>query len=268
MIEVERIKEIISKAENVLIFAGAGMSNDSGLPVFRGNEGLWNEYPFLKRLNLNFKTIADPSSFQKHPIEANKFYIHRMDLYKRTNPHVGFNYLLDLVKKLNENYFVITSNVDGHFQKAGFNPDKIYEVHGNINNWQCIDYKCSRINKNKKFDDFVENNGVIYCPFCGKLARPNLLMFFDFSWEDSIYSNQKNKYLEFFYKENFRKTAIFEIGCGKDIPTIRNLGIEAALSIKTNIIRINPEKEEDFDPLYISLKSKALEGLKMIFDKD
>ena len=58
------------------------------------------------------------------------FYLYRLDLYRKTIPHEGFNKLLDIVKSKNDNYFIFTSNVDGQFQKAGFDENKITECHG------------------------------------------------------------------------------------------------------------------------------------------
>lgn len=52
-----------------------------------------------------------------NPDVAWAFYGHRLEMYRKTNPHAGFSMLLDLVKSKNNNYFVYTSNVDGHFQK-------------------------------------------------------------------------------------------------------------------------------------------------------
>lgn len=57
-------------------------------------------------------------------------------MYRYTKPHEGFSILLEIAKK-KKDYFVVTSNVDGQFQKAGFNPDKLYEIHGSIHHVQC-----------------------------------------------------------------------------------------------------------------------------------
>lgn len=58
-------------------------------------------------------------------------------MYRKINPHKGFNILLDFDRKYNKEVFALTSNVDGHFQKAGYRADKIYEVHGSIHYLQC-----------------------------------------------------------------------------------------------------------------------------------
>jgi len=136
MNDIDRVHSLIKDAETIIITAGAGMGVDSGLPDFRGNEGFWKAYPPIKKLGYEFMQMANPSLFETNPKLAWGFYGHRLKLYRETQPHEGFKLLLELVKEKNDNYFVFTSNVDGQFQKAGFNTEKIYEVHGSIHHWK------------------------------------------------------------------------------------------------------------------------------------
>ena len=80
------------------------------------------------------------------------FYGHRMNLYRNTKPHYGYEALLDIVTKSDKikDYFVITSNVDGMFEKSGFDTEKIWEIHGNIHYFQNED------------GEVFSNNGKIY----------------------------------------------------------------------------------------------------------
>ena len=126
----------------LLITAGAGMGVDSGLPDFRGREGFWKAYPVIKHLNLEFAEMANPRWFRENPKLAWAFYGHRLNLYRATQPHQGFELLLELGQSMPEGYGVITSNVDGHFHKAGFDKNCIEEVHGSINHIQCLN-KCT-----------------------------------------------------------------------------------------------------------------------------
>src|ERR1700744_4508975 len=85
----------IRNADALLITAGAGMGVDSGLPDFRGNEGLWRAYPAIARLGLRFEQLANPSWFNRDPHLAWGFYGHRLNLYRATIPHDGFSILLN-----------------------------------------------------------------------------------------------------------------------------------------------------------------------------
>ena len=106
--KIDKIKKIIAEADAVIITAGAGMGVDSGLPDFRGDAGFWGAYPLLRDRNLSFEDMANPQWFLGDPKLAWAFYGHRLNLYKKTEPHEGFRLLLDLVKSKNENYFVYT----------------------------------------------------------------------------------------------------------------------------------------------------------------
>lgn len=135
------IKEALDKAEVIIITAGAGMGVDSGLPDFRGKEGFWRAYPHLQKLDIDFERMANPTNFYTNAQLAWAFYGHRFKLYKDTKPHKGYEILLKLAKS-KQDYYVVTTNVDGHFKKAGFDENKIYEFHGNINYLQCFNYAC------------------------------------------------------------------------------------------------------------------------------
>ncbi|ENX17109.1 hypothetical protein F895_01044 [Acinetobacter sp. CIP 64.2] len=135
---IEQIKNLFKHADSLIISAGAGMGVDSGLPDFRGNQGMWQAYPELGKQRIDFSEIANPAAFKRHPHLAWGFYGHRLALYRQTTPHQGFALLKQLAEQLELPYFVFTSNVDGQFQKAGFAPDQIYECHGSIHYLQCL----------------------------------------------------------------------------------------------------------------------------------
>jgi NAD-dependent SIR2 family protein deacetylase len=134
---IRPIVEAIHAADALLITAGAGMGVDSGLPDFRGKEGFWKAYPVVAKLGLSFGQMANPAWFERDPNLAWAFYGHRLHLYRDTAPHTGFACLRDIGQKKKHGCFVFTSNVDGHFQKAGFHSDRIVECHGSIHHLQC-----------------------------------------------------------------------------------------------------------------------------------
>ena len=135
---LERAARAIRSAEAILIGAGAGMGVDSGLPDFRGSSGFWKAYPPYAKLGLDFVSLANPRWFAEDPELAWGFYGHRLMLYRETQPHDGFAILHRWMSRMRRGGFVYTSNVDGHFQKAGFSPDQVYEVHGSIGAMQCL----------------------------------------------------------------------------------------------------------------------------------
>src|SRR6478752_3216688 len=90
---IELAARAIGDAHALLITAGAGMGVDSGLPDFRGTDGFWRAYPAFQKLGLRFEQLANPAWFATDPALAWGFYGHRLNLYRRTVPHEGFQIL-------------------------------------------------------------------------------------------------------------------------------------------------------------------------------
>jgi len=88
------------------------------------------DYPGLKCLGLSLEDMSHPEWFISDPCAAWGFYGHRMKLYLEATPHQGFAVLRQILRIKGNEYFVFTSNIDSHFQKAGFQEQKIYEAHG------------------------------------------------------------------------------------------------------------------------------------------
>src|SRR3990170_4287678 len=79
---------------------------------------------------------ANPRNFHGDPAFGWGFYGHRTNLYRDTRPHEGFRILARWIERFGLAHFVVTSNVDGQFQKAGFREEEILEVHGSIHHLQ------------------------------------------------------------------------------------------------------------------------------------
>ena len=267
---IKKAKNWIERSDAILITAGAGMGVDSGLPDFRGNEGFWRAYPPLKKLNIRFEEMANPIWFEENPKLAWAFYGHRLNLYRKTIPHDGFKMLLELVKKKNNNYFIYTSNVDGQFQKAGFDEEKIYEIHGSIHHLQCTQnctdeiWSADGVEVEVDMKKFEAKN-ILTCPKCGAVARPNILMFDDWNWERNRANIQKQKYQKFLHKNSGKYIAIIEIGAGTAIPTVRIEG-EKLAEFNSLLIRINPRDYKIESNLGFSIPLGGLEGIKKILE--
>lgn len=93
------------------------------MPDFRGNEGFWNNYPPYRN-KFDFYSCANPSFLATNPNLFWGFYGSRLVMYREKKPHKGFNILHKWAQK-KKNSFVVTSNVDGHFQHV-FPSDEIY----------------------------------------------------------------------------------------------------------------------------------------------
>lgn len=259
--------DAIRKANVLVITAGAGMGVDSGLPDFRGDSGFWNAYPMYERLGLTFVDAANPAHFQRDPAFGWGFYGHRTNLYRETVPHDGFAMLLDWVERYGLEHFVVTSNVDGQFQKAGFADDAILEVHGSIHHLQCL-APCSEAiwDNNETIPvDFstMRSKHVPQCIHCGGVARPNILMFGDFSWLPGRTRTQEYNFDRFVTDNRTQRMVVVEMGAGTAIPTIRATSERLGRYCNATVIRINPREAQIQQP-HLSLPLGALQGLRNI----
>lgn len=256
--------QAIRRARGVVITAGAGMGVDSGLPDFRGDHGFWQAYPMYQRLGLSFVAAANPAHFEDDPAFGWGFYGHRTNLYRATMPHRGFTLLREWIERFDLDSFVVTSNVDGQFQKAGFADDAIYEVHGSIHHLQCLSPCTSSIWENHEeisVDFATMRAGQIpRCPRCHGTARPNVLMFGDYSWLPGRSHGQQMRFDLFCDQHREHPLVVVELGAGTAIPTIRFLSERLGQSPRNRVIRINP-REAQIGASHLSLPCGALEGL-------
>jgi len=267
-----RAAQAIKNADALLITAGAGMGVDSGLPDFRGKEGFWKAYPAIAGLGLSFADMANPSWFKQSPELAWAFYGHRLNLYRTTTPHPGFNTLLEMGQQRRLGYFVFTSNVDGQFQKAGFDRARIVECHGSIHHFQCCVpckneiWEAGGEQVNLDEATFRAKPPLPGCRSCGELARPNILMFSDTGWVDGRTDSQEHSLTTWLnqLQESEAKLAVIELGAGTSIPTVRLVSETIVGKYDGTLIRINV-REEKVPPAQIGLGLGAADGIARIW---
>ncbi len=268
---IHQAADRIIQADSFLFAAGAGMGVDSGLPDFRGPEGFWQAYPAYRHLGLSFVDLANPAWFDDDPSLAWGFYGHRMHLYRNTEPHEGFQILRRWMDRAGSG-FVFTSNVDGHFQKAGFQGDQIVECHGSIHHLQCA-RPCSRdiwpaaeISVEVDPESFRSKGTLPACRNCGGLARPNILMFGDWSWCQFRTGAQEGRFTRWLENSAGHRTVVIECGAGRAVPTVRYTCEQVVSRKDATLIRINP-REPEGPRGTISISSGALEALAKIEDR-
>lgn len=263
--QIAQAAEWIKDADALLIGAGAGMGVDSGLPDFRGDEGFWKAYPALKKQHHSFSDMANPKWFELNPKKAWGFYGHRLNLYRSTQPHEGFNILKTWADTRPNGAMIFTSNVDGQFQKAGFREQDIFECHGSIHHLQCSKSCSDDIwpadDLALEIDEttLTLTSPIPRCPHCGEVARPNILMFDDGYWNSDRTDDQ-----EYIFHQRVKQAGnilAIEIGAGKAIPSVRY----KTEAYGTRIIRINPRESAVSNRLIgISLAIGGVEALEAI----
>ena len=247
---LDRAAELIRGADALVIASGAGMGVDSGLPDFRGRDGFWKAYPPLAELGLDFAAIANPSWFRKDPELAWGFYGHRLNLYRDTTPHLGYEILRTWSTAMPRGSFAFTSNVDGHFARAGFAANRIEEVHGSIHALQCLGecgvgiYEAGELQVHVDETTMRATGELPRCPACGSLARPNILMFDDGGWDSTVAGEQRLRFEEWLRSVRRAKLVIVECGAGTAISTVRSLSEGLLSTHDATLIRINVRDPE------------------------
>lgn len=266
---IQRAANAIAEADGLLISAGAGMGVDSGLPDFRGDQGFWKAYPPYAKMGMSFSDLANPTWFRTDPTLAWGFYGHRLNLYRATQPHGGFALLKSWAERKPNGAFVFTSNVDGAFQKAGFDANHVCEVHGAIDWMQCTEH-CGvgiypatdvRITIDESTMRAVEP--LPHCPQCGALARPNILMFGDADWNEARSYPQENRLNLWLGNMHQKRLTVIECGAGSAIPTVRRLSEQVVRTHRATLVRINI-REDDVPVGQIGIPMGALAALQAI----
>lgn len=265
--ELRRCAELIASCSGMLITAGAGMGVDSGLPDFRGNGGFWEAYPALGNAGIDFTEIANPKAFSRRPELAWGFYAHRLRLYRETRPHEGFQILKEIGEQLPDGCFVFTTNVDGQFQKAGFDAERIHENHGSIHWMQCSRPCSGRIWSADGFESEVDVatctliSPLPRCPNCGSIARPSILMFDDIHWLSARSEFQSERLAK--WRQTASRLATIELGAG----TVSWSARRAADCWGYPVIRVNPTAPEVGKSTDIGVAMGARDFLRLLAEE-
>lgn len=128
---VERVRRCIDASERVVVLTGAGISTESGIPDFRGPQGVWTRNPHAEKLSNIHHYMADPE-------------VRKLAWQGRLNhpawhaePNAGHRALVELERR-GKLHALITQNIDGLHQRAGSSPAKVIEVHGTVHEVVCM----------------------------------------------------------------------------------------------------------------------------------
>jgi NAD-dependent SIR2 family protein deacetylase len=165
-------------------------------------------------------------------------------------------------------YLVFTSNVDGHFHKAGYAPERIAECHGSIHELQCL-HPCSQaLWPAAPFQPDVDearcelSGPAPACPVCGGMARPNILLFNDSGWIGTRY--ERHAMFRQAWIERLRRPVVIEIGAGVGLPAVRQFSARMVLQHNAALIRINPHQPHIGNLPGVGIAAGALQVLGAI----
>lgn len=187
--ELQKIlKSTVDKKGKIVFLTGAGISAESGIPTFRGEEGYWvigseNYYP---------EEMATYEMFTKNPEEVWKWYLYRYFVCNKSFPNPGHEALVKMENLFGDRFHLITQNVDGLHLRAGNSLKRMYLIHGSLQYVRCSK-ECtdtlypfpegiSEKGKNDQLND--SERALLKCPKCNSLLRPHVL------WFDEYYNEE------------------------------------------------------------------------------
>ncbi len=224
-LRIEEAKQSIDSAEAVLIGAGAGFSAAAGL-VYDGKE--FREYfaDFIKRFGI---TDLYTSSFYPYPSEEVRwaYWAKHVNMIRYAPEAMPlYRALLEAVRE--KEHFVITTNVDGQFRKAGFAPERIFEVQGDYGLMQCRKPCHDRLYSNRQAVSAIlpainacsiPSRLVPVCPVCG--GPMDIHVRADSSFiQDEAWHAMADRYESFVSRYASRRIAFLELGVGFNTPAI------------------------------------------------
>ncbi|MDO4163929.1 MAG: Sir2 silent information regulator family NAD-dependent deacetylase [Bacteroides sp.] len=252
--KIGRAKELIAHADAVLIGAGAGFSAAAGLH-YSGPEFEHDFADFIRNYGI---TDLYTSSFYPFSTEEERWAYWARHIYTiRYKPEVLplYQKLLQLV--VDKDYFVITTNVDGQFRKAGFCPERLFEVQGDYGLNQCLCGCHDALYNNENLvrqmvatthDCRIPSRLVPVCPRCGGRMEVHVRKD-EYFVQDAAWHAAYKRYQQYVNNLETRKSVVLlELGVGFNTPTIIRYPFEimAESYSNTTLIRINKSETTTF----------------------
>ena len=169
MSTINAVADMLAQAEKVIVFTGAGISTESGIPDFRGPGGVWSKY--------------DPDEFTYQKFISShenrkghwKMLTESGLIMTKAKPNAAHHAVAEL-QKLGKLDCVITQNVDGLHQKAGVPEDKVLQLHGDMSHARCLD--CGQRYPMEEVQKWLEwGIEVPECPECQGILKPDAVFF-------------------------------------------------------------------------------------------
>jgi NAD-dependent deacetylase len=150
----------------VLVLTGAGVSSESGIPTFRGNDGYWR--------NLDPAKLATPEAFARDPKLVWEWYRERRQRIRNAQPNPAHKAIAKLAQQAQE-FLLVTQNVDDLHARAGSPKEKMVQIHGDIFVTRCS--RCDFGLHDYEHEHESEDIDVPRCPRCEGLMRPGVVWF-------------------------------------------------------------------------------------------
>ncbi len=169
---IRKTASLIESSRNLMVLTGAGISHESGIPTFRGKDGLWNRYDPTE--------LANIESLRRDPLTVWKWYNWRRSLIREAIPNRGHLAIAEMEGYKKPDFLLVTQNVDGLHRRAG--SSELVEVHGYIFEEICL--KCNRTTE--ALEIYQESELPPECDVCGETVKPGVVMFGEMLPQDAM----------------------------------------------------------------------------------
>ncbi len=222
---VKQLKNILNEIDTVVIGAGAGLSTSAGF-IYDGER--FNQYFSDFKAKYGFEDMYSGGFYPYKSLEEYWAYWSRYITINRymDTPKPVYNKLLELIK--DKDYFIITTNVDHCFQKAGFDKNRLFYTQGDYGLFQCSEPCCQETFDNEiairqmmeqQENMLIPSTLIPICPYCKKPLTMNLRADNKFV-EDKGWYEASNRYTNFLNEKNGQKILFLELGVGYNTPSI------------------------------------------------
>jgi NAD-dependent deacetylase len=235
--KIQVVKQKIAVSERVVVLTGAGISAESGVPTFRGKDGLWKQYQATE--------LATPEAFARDPKLVWEFYNWRRELLAPLRPNAGHLALATIEERL-PHFTLITQNIDGLHHAAGSR--SIIELHGNI--WRVRCTGCGKVVE----DRTVPLPELPLCASCGAMLRPHVVWFGEMLDMDVLNSA---------YNAINNCQVMLVIGTSGTVQPAASMGMQAR-SRGALVAEINLDPTPYTDAYHLSLSGKAGEIVPLL----
>ncbi|MEN3028818.1 MAG: NAD-dependent deacylase [Aquificaceae bacterium] len=223
----------------VAVLTGAGISAESGVPTFTGEDGLWKHY--------RPEELATPKAFRKNPVTVWEWYLWRRSIIAKAEPNRGHMGLVELENLLGDNFLLITQNVDGLHQKAG--SKRMVELHGNIWRVRCL--SCGALYEDRR----VQSEELpLRCKECGGIVRPDVVWYGEALPEEALETAM-------LWASSCNLFAV--IGTSAKVYPAAELPYIAKRS-SAKVVEINPEETPVSDIADLVIREPASKGVKKL----
>jgi NAD-dependent SIR2 family protein deacetylase len=245
--EIQRAAGSLSCATAIVVVAGAAMSELAGLVDWSHPPAGAYAHPAHAKLPFGTRDLAHARWFSVDPALAWGFHASRLRTYRITRAHEAHHTLARWADGVRDGAFVVTSNVDGLFQRARFLPHRIVETQGAMEWLQCMTLCCEPFPGGTLDVEIDDETGFAVpalpmCPRCGSLARPNVALPEDKEWDPARAHEQEerlNLWLGELRGQRDRKLVVVECGVAPEDVGMRARGERMVAAMGGTLVRID-----------------------------